>query len=271
MLIQVRNLLGIAIAATLAAACSSFPETVPALDAARMKVSDLDNESLAVQVAGDELEDAHAQLQQAEAIYEEGDGDVEVLNHHAYLASTHADIGLERVAEARARDELESSEARRTQILLDERTRQAEELADQLAELQARETPRGMVLTLGDVLFDTGSSTLKAGAESVLDRLAAFMRDNPEHRLLIEGHTDSRGSDAYNIVLSDDRADAVADGLLERGISPNRMEIRALGEAYPVATNETAAGRQENRRVEIVVSDAQGEFPDSARRVAATR
>jgi outer membrane protein OmpA-like peptidoglycan-associated protein len=236
-----------------------------------MKVNDLNDESLAMQVAGDDLDEARAQLEQAETIFEEGDGEIETLNHHAYLASTHAEIGLERVAEAKAREELENSEARRTQILLDERTRQAQELADELAELQARETPRGMVLTLGDVLFDTDSATLKAGAESVIDRLAAFMHDNPQHRLMIEGHTDSRGSDAYNIMLSDERADAVRDGLLERGVSPDRMEIRALGEAYPVATNESAAGRQENRRVEIVVSDAQGEFPDSARRVAATR
>ena len=120
------------------------------------------------------------------------------------------------------------------------------------------------------MLFDTDSASLKPGAQPVLDRLAEFMHANDGYRLLIEGHTDSRGSEDYNIALSDERADAVRAALRARSVPARRLETEGLGEAYPVATNQSAAGRQENRRVEIIVSDASGDFPANARRVAST-
>ncbi len=136
-------------------------------------------------------------------------------------------------------------------------------LADELETLKAEKTERGMVLTLGDVLFNTDESNLKPGAEKTLDRLAAFLADNPDRNLLIEGHTDSRGDREYNEDLSYRRANAVRTALIGRGIAPARMAAKGLGESYPVATNDTNAGRQENRRVEIVISDKAGQFPHS--------
>ncbi|HMB73912.1 MAG TPA: OmpA family protein [Gammaproteobacteria bacterium] len=277
---QLCRLLAVGVAASIASACSSLPETVPELTSARMKVNELNTEPLALQVAGDDLDEARTQLGIAEEVYED-DGDIEILEHHAYMAATHAEIGLQRIAEETAREELRSSEAVRSRILLEARTREAEaaerradeavEAAQRLAEeLQARETARGIVLTLGDVLFDTDSASLKPGAQPVLDRLAEFMHANDGYRLLIEGHTDSRGSEDYNIALSDERADAVRAALRARSVPARRLETEGLGEAYPVATNQSAAGRQENRRVEIIVSDASGDFPANARRVAST-
>jgi outer membrane protein OmpA-like peptidoglycan-associated protein len=113
---------------------------------------------------------------------------------------------------------------------------------------------------LGDVLFDTNAATLKVGSAERLDRLAAFLNENSGTRIMIEGHTDSRGSDAYNEELSRRRAQAVADALLTRGIPSGRFEILGRGEAAPVASNDTAAGRQQNRRVEVVFSDQSGKF-----------
>lgn len=130
----------------------------------------------------------------------------------------------------------------------------------QLADLQAKKTDRGMVVTLGDVLFDTGQANLKPGADLVLGRLATFLSANPQTKVLIEGHTDSRGSDDYNIGLSQRRAEAVATALTARGISSDSVRTKGRGRAYPVASNETPEGRQQNRRVEIIFSDPSGQF-----------
>jgi outer membrane protein OmpA-like peptidoglycan-associated protein len=127
-------------------------------------------------------------------------------------------------------------------------------LQKQLAELEAKQTDRGLVLTLGDVLFDSGRAELKPGAARTVDRLATFMRDHPERSLEIEGYTDSVGSDALNMTLSQRRADAVRSSLLSRGIESSRITTSGLGKASPVASNDTAEGRQRNRRVEIVIS-----------------
>lgn len=137
----------------------------------------------------------------------------------------------------------------------DARARSAK-LQSQLAELEAKKTERGMVLTLGDVLFDTGRAELKAGAFKTVDRLSTFMRDYPERTLAVEGYTDSVGSDAYNLTLSQRRADAVRAALLTRGVDGARISTSGLGKASPVASNDSAAGRQRNRRVEIVISGA---------------
>lgn len=130
----------------------------------------------------------------------------------------------------------------------------ADRLQSQLSALEAKQTERGMVLTLGDVLFDTGQAELKPGAFSTIDRLATFMRENPERTLAVEGYTDSVGGEAYNLSLSQRRADAVRAALLARGVDGARITTSGLGKASPVASNDTASGRQRNRRVEIVIS-----------------
>ncbi|HEY3731220.1 MAG TPA: OmpA family protein [Steroidobacteraceae bacterium] len=131
----------------------------------------------------------------------------------------------------------------------------------QLEALQAKQTERGMVLTLGsNMLFDTGSDTLKPGAADSLSRVAQFLKGQSNVRIKIEGHTDSRGSDSYNDALSQRRAEAVAQALESRGVDSARIDAVGRGKELPVATNDTAAGRQQNRRVELVFSDTQGQF-----------
>ena len=127
---------------------------------------------------------------------------------------------------------------------------------EQLAEMKARPTDRGMVLTLGDVLFDSGRAELNPGAARPLDQLAQFLRENAQRTVAIEGYTDSAGTDTQNQALSERRATAVKNSLTDRGVASSRVSARGMGEANPVAGNDTAAGRQRNRRVEIVLSNA---------------
>jgi outer membrane protein OmpA-like peptidoglycan-associated protein len=115
-----------------------------------------------------------------------------------------------------------------------------------------------MVLTLGDVLFDTGRSELKPGATRKLDQLAQFLAEHPDRRVQIDGFTDSVGTDSYNEELSQQRADAVKAALITRGISPSRIGTEGYGKAYPVASNNDSGGRQMNRRVEVVIGDNNG-------------
>ncbi len=157
-----------------------------------------------------------------------------------------------------AEERLNEAEMARAQAL--EAQNKAKALAAQLEDLQAKQTDRGMVLTLGDVLFDTGKASLKAGAMRTMDKLADFLGANPERRILVEGHTDSVGSEDYNQALSERRARSVLNAIGERGISRDRIEIEGLGEAYPVASNDDAYGRQQNRRVEVIFSDDNGQF-----------
>jgi outer membrane protein OmpA-like peptidoglycan-associated protein len=128
-----------------------------------------------------------------------------------------------------------------------------------------------MVLTLSDVLFDTGQATLKPGAALALDRLGKFLQENPETKVIIEGHTDSQGSDEFNMDLSNRRAQTVAQAMTTRGIAADRFQPMGRGEAFPVASNDTAAGRQQNRRVEIIFSDPKGTFAQGASSGAALR
>lgn len=126
-----------------------------------------------------------------------------------------------------------------------------------------RETSRGLVISLSDILFDVGKATLKPGAEANLRRIAAILKQYPDKQISVEGHTDSDGSEAYNEKLSHDRAASVRTSLIAGGVDPNLITSKGLGESQPVATNATAAGKQQNRRVEIVVLGA-GTVADAA-------
>lgn len=132
------------------------------------------------------------------------------------------------------------------------------EMQDQLDDLQAKQTPRGMVITLGDVLFDTNKAQLKSGGSRNVEKLGEFLKEYPQRKILIEGFTDSTGGDSYNQMLSEKRADAVRTALLQQGISSDRITTRGYGKSYPVASNSTAGSRQLNRRVEIILSDENG-------------
>jgi outer membrane protein OmpA-like peptidoglycan-associated protein len=129
------------------------------------------------------------------------------------------------------------------------------EMSELKGEMKARETDRGMVLTLGgDVLFDSGASSIKPGGRKAIDNLAQVMHKQPSRAITIEGFTDSTGGADTNQRLSEARAAAVKQALVERGVDPARIQTRGFGPAFPVASNETAVGRQLNRRVEVVIS-----------------
>jgi outer membrane protein OmpA-like peptidoglycan-associated protein len=128
-------------------------------------------------------------------------------------------------------------------------------LESELADVRAKQTDRGWVLTLkNELLFDSGGSTLKPGAQRALDNLAQFMQKYPDREIAIEGFTDSTGSKEQNQTLSEKRAWAVKAALVARGIPSNRIDARGYGPSFPVAGNDTATGRQLNRRVEIVIN-----------------
>jgi outer membrane protein OmpA-like peptidoglycan-associated protein len=155
-----------------------------------------------------------------------------------------------------------TSEARMaTNAALDQRDQAAQEAARLQAEvdqLKATPTPRGLVMTLGDVLFDTGKAELNPGATRKLDQLAQFLAEHKDRRVQIDGFTDSIGSDSYNEELSRRRADAVKSALVTRGIDSSRIGTQGYGKAYPVANNSDSGGRQLNRRVEVVIGGDNG-------------
>jgi outer membrane protein OmpA-like peptidoglycan-associated protein len=132
---------------------------------------------------------------------------------------------------------------------------QADELQRQIATLQARQTDRGLVVTLGDVLFASGRADLKDGADRNLNKLVAFLNKYPDRSVRIEGYTDSVGSEDFNLGLSQRRADSVRSYLVNQGIGSERLTTSGKGEADPVAGNDSASGRQQNRRVEVVINN----------------
>ena len=142
-----------------------------------------------------------------------------------------------------------------------ESERRAAALEAQLRELNAKKTDRGMVITIGDVLFDSGQAQLRSGGLQSMDRLAVFLKTYPQRTATIEGFTDSVGGDASNQALSQRRAQAVRAALVNQGVAGERLVAQGYGEAHPVAGNESAGGRQMNRRVEIVLSDDRGVIP----------
>jgi outer membrane protein OmpA-like peptidoglycan-associated protein len=271
-----KNAIALGVFALLVTACASTPRQSDQLDEARTQVQALAQEPLAQQAAADDLRSAQSRLQEAETALQQGKP-MPIVDHSAYLAERHAEAGEARVRAATAQQELTRAQDQRNQILLASREHEAaakaqeaqqtkEQLAQtqqQLADLKAKQTQRGPVVTLSDVLFDTGAATLKPGADLSLDRLASYLKAHPQTKVLIEGHTDSRGSDEYNDALSERRADAVAKALTTRGVSPDALDTAGRGKAYPVASNDTPAGRQQNRRVEIIFSDASGHFAQS--------
>jgi outer membrane protein OmpA-like peptidoglycan-associated protein len=174
----------------------------------------------------------------------------------AERAKAEADAARAQADQARAQAQQAAAEADRLrQQAVQEKDQLRAQLLQQFnAVLPTRETPRGLVVNLQDVLFDTGKYTLKEPAKLALARIAGIVVSHPGLNLQIEGYTDSTGTAAFNQKLSEQRANTVRDFLLSQGLNTNNMTAVGYGENYPVASNDTAAGRQQNRRVELVVS-----------------
>lgn len=265
--------LAVAVTAVLAA-CASTPKTTPELETARSVVPQVEASPRAG-VAASQVAEARKALDSANRMASSG-GKIEEIEFQASIASKNAQIANEKILTAQAKEEIEKGTAQRQAVLLEAREREnmrrtqqaqmsAEEadlakqkaagLEKELADLKGKQTDRGLVITLGDVLFDTGKSVLKPGAYTTVDRLASALKEAPDRKVVIEGHTDSMGSDEYNQELSQRRAQAVQTALLERGVGSGQVTAYGKGETFPVASNEDASGRQQNRRVELVFTN----------------
>ncbi|MBU4035104.1 MAG: OmpA family protein, partial [Proteobacteria bacterium] len=170
------------------------------------------------------------------------------------LAKKEAQTRLQEIEQARKiaeeqtkQLELAKQESQAMTLEAEQAQKKAAELKAEIDALQAKQTDRGIVLTLGDVLFATNKANLQPGAMRTVDQLVEFLKKHTERMVAIEGHTDNRGSDTYNLGLSQRRADAVRDALVARGIDQARIQTVGKGEVYPVASNDTSAGRQQNR------------------------
>ena len=208
-----------------------------------------------------ELNAQTAATQRAEAERAKADADAaraqaETERRQAEAARAQAEAERQR-AEASLRDA--EAEASRARDLAANAERERAELRERLRQqlnviLDTRETARGLIVNLSDVLFDTGKATLKPGAREKLARVSGILVTHPDLKLEIEGHTDSVGTDSYNQGLSERRAESVRSYLVSQNIPAQSITTQGFGETRPVASNDTAAGRQQNRRVELVVS-----------------
>jgi len=261
------NAIGLAL---VMAGCASAPRPNAALESARAVVQTAEADPNVAKYAPLDLDSAKKELQIAEsaALHH----DEPAIAQPAYLAAQTARLAQLR-ASAKADDaRVAAGQAERDQIRLAARSREVENakaardqeaqktarLQAEVEALKATPTPRGLVLTLGDVLFDTGRAQLNTGAARKLDQLSQFLSEHPDRRVQVDGFTDSVGSDSYNLDLSQRRADAVKSALLSRGVNPTRIVSQGYGKAFPVASNADAAGRQLNRRVEIVIGGENG-------------
>jgi outer membrane protein OmpA-like peptidoglycan-associated protein len=276
-------LTGVGIALALAG-CASTPKPNEALENARSIVQAAEADPNAAKYAAVDLHTAKSDLAVADAAYLRRDEPS--IAQPAYMAAQNARLAQLKGA-AKADDaRVAAGQAERDSIVLAARTNQvdsanrakdaanratddAKVARDQATEnsarlqaevdaLKAKPTDRGLVLTLGDVLFETGSATLSPGAGRNLDKLVQFLTDHPERMVQIDGFTDSIGTDSYNQDLSQHRADAVRYQLVSRGISSTRIATQGYGKAFPVASNSESSGRQLNRRVEVVIGSDNG-------------
>jgi len=293
----IRSMLAVAVAAALLAGCASAPMKPAGSAEVRAKLTALQSDSTLASSAPVAMKDAEAavtvaemaqkdpvlaahrvyiadrkvdtaralaQTQAAEteraALTEAGEkARLNARTREADLAKNDALVARAENAEQKVIAGQARENADAAQIAANASAQQALELQRQIEVLQARPTDRGLVLTLGDTLFATGKSELKSGATVNLDRLTAFMNEYPKRTASIEGYTDSMGSEEMNQSLSQRRADAVKGYLIGHGVSSTRLSTSGHGENSPVADNESAAGRQQNRRVEVVISQANDE------------
>ena len=262
-----------ALIASALTACGGAPKTLAPLDQAQSDYDRASADQTVARHAADELDQARSALDSADRAWNK-DEEKAKAEHYARLASQRVAIAELVARSNEANAEIENMKGERQRVQLDLRAQEIElsrqetlamkqQMKDMQA-MQAKETDRGMVLTLGDVLFDSGEATLKAGAARNLQQIGSFLVKHQERVAEIEGHTDSMGDDDFNMDLSRERAFAVRTRLVELGVQPKRITTRGYGEGMPVASNKTPAGRQENRRVEIIFPDTNTQVSELA-------
>jgi len=279
------------------AGCASQPQTSPVIEQARSAVDEASSDATVAKYAPTELQRARGLLSNAESSAKDNGAKDPNTANYAYLATQMAHIAEQRAREQVAMDRVKAGESERQKILLAARENEAntalsqakqaqadaeqarneaqnaqsemaaaqaesQRLANELQNVKTAQTSRGLVLTLNDVLFDTGRADLKPGARRTLDQIATFLNEHPDRRVQVEGFTDSQGSEDTHQQLSQRRADAVASAIMQRGIDSQRIQARGYGEEFPVASNANAGSRQLNRRVEIIVGNQNQPIPE---------
>lgn len=268
-----KKMIALGIASSLLSACMTTPEPPEGSAEVRSKLTQLQSDSQLATRAPVAIKDAEVAVVAAEKPQE----DAEKGQHLVYLANRKVEIASALAQSRLLEDQRTSLSEQREGARLDSRTREAdsarmdadrarldtqaardqsEELQRQIDELNARATERGLVITLGDLLFATGKSELKGSASAHLSKLAGFLNEHSDRNVIIEGHTDSVGSETSNYSLSERRADAVKRYLTGQGVDADRIRTSGLGEGVPVADNESASGRQQNRRVEVIIENS---------------
>jgi outer membrane protein OmpA-like peptidoglycan-associated protein len=282
---NIRVLSLVTLAGTLAA-CSSMPDRNANLDRASGSYKSAQSDPQVAALAPDELKAAGDSLRVADKAWTDGVAPATV-DHLAYMTSQRVVIAQETAASKAAQAVTAGAAAERDRTRLAVRTNEADlaqeklalsqqsnaqkagelaaadanaqrdqarvnDLEMQLKDLNAKKTDHGMVVTLGDVLFDSGKSKILPGGARNMVKLADFFKRNPQSKASIEGYTDSVGAANANFELSERRAGAVMTALVDHGVPADRLSTKAHGAENPVASNGTAAGRQMNRRVEIV-------------------
>jgi outer membrane protein OmpA-like peptidoglycan-associated protein len=278
------------LATLLLGACASTPPPPPALVDARASLKAAELNTAVLTHAPMELKKATESLNRANQMQDKGEPPAAV-NSAAHVAQQQVKTAVA-VARAKSNDlAITGSEADRERARADMRTLEAQraqtqtqvareqtaaaqqqtavavasassaqaqsaQLKQQLVDLQATQTERGMLVTLGDVLFEFGRADVKPGAQTSLRKLADFLQQNPDRRILIEGHTDSIGSSDANNLLSRKRADAVDVALVGMGVAASRATMVGHGEDFPVSDNLSDTNRALNRRVEVYISDS---------------
>ncbi|MCY1414032.1 peptidoglycan-associated lipoprotein [compost metagenome] len=241
------------------AACSTQPNAN--LESARTNFSALQSNPQAAKVAALETKDAQDWLNKADKAYMDKE-DQKKVDQLAYLTNQRVEVAKQTIALRTAEGNLKNAAAQRAQARLDARDAQIKKLQDSL---NAKQTDRGTLVTFGDVLFDFDKATLKSSAYPNITKLAQFLQENPDRKVIVEGYTDSKGSANYNQTLSERRAASVRAALVRAGVDPARIVAQGYGKEYPVAENTSVSGRAQNRRVEVTISnDNQPVIPRSA-------
>jgi outer membrane protein OmpA-like peptidoglycan-associated protein len=269
---KVRTLVAVTVTSVLFVACSTPPTRPQGATDARSKLTQLQSDPQLATRAPVALNEAELAVRAAEQPQQ----DKALAQHLVFIADrkveTAAALAQSRLlvdqrkmlSEERESARLASrtrevdtarSDAASARLASETAQQQAIALQKQIEELNAKATNRGLVVTLGDVLFDTGKSEIKGGAARNISKLAAFLNEHKDRSVIIEGHTDNVGSDDYNMGLSQRRADSVKAYLVSEGIVSSRIVTSGKGEASPVAGNDTASKRQQNRRVEVIIAN----------------
>ena len=230
-------------------ACATQPN--PNLESARTNFSALQSDPQSSKVAALETKDAQDWLNKADKAFMDKEND-KTVDQLAYLTNQRIEVAKQTIALRSAEANLKNAAAQRAQARLDARDAQIKKLQESL---NAKQTDRGTLVTFGDVLFDFNKAELKSNAYPNITKLAQFLQENPDRKVIVEGYTDSVGSANYNQTLSERRANSVRMALVRAGVDPARIVSQGYGKEYPIADNSSNSGRAQNRRVEVTISN----------------